>query len=49
VVVTDTIAPFRLDIDLLQDKLVVLEASALFADAIYRIHTDGSIVDLLEV
>ena len=48
VVVTDTIPPFRLTRDMVQTKLVVLEASALFAEAIHRIHTDGSIVDLLE-
>jgi phosphoribosylpyrophosphate synthetase len=29
-------------------KLVVLDAAGLFADAIQRIHTGGSIVELLE-
>jgi ribose-phosphate pyrophosphokinase len=47
VVVTDTIPPFRLEPDLVRNKLVVLEASSLFAEAIHRIHTGGSIVDLL--
>ena len=48
VVVTDTVPPFRLPPRIAQDKLVVLDAAALFAEAIRRIHTGGSIVDLLQ-
>lgn len=48
IVITDTIPPFRLDPALARDKLVIVEAAGLFAEAIGRIHSDGSIVDLLE-
>ena len=48
VVVTDTIPPFRLDSELARNKLVVLSAAPLFADAIQRIHAGGSLVELLE-
>ncbi|MCR4332151.1 MAG: ribose-phosphate diphosphokinase, partial [Sulfuricaulis sp.] len=49
IVVTDTIPPFRLDPELARNKLVVLPAAPLFAEAIRRIHTGGSLVELLEV
>ncbi len=48
VVITDTIPPFRLDLDLARTKLVTLDAARLFAEAIRRIHWGGSIVKLLE-
>jgi ribose-phosphate pyrophosphokinase len=48
VVVTDTLPPFRLSAELRANKLVVLDAARLFAEAIKRIHTGGSIVELLE-
>jgi len=48
VVVTDSVPPFRLDPGVVRDKLVVLGAAALFAEAIERTHGGGSIVDLLE-
>lgn len=48
VVVTDTIPPFRLDPKLVRDKLVVLPAAPMFAEAISRIHAGGSLVELLE-
>jgi ribose-phosphate pyrophosphokinase len=48
VVITNTIPPFRLAPDLVQNKLVVLDAATLFAEAISRIHSGGSIVELLE-
>jgi ribose-phosphate pyrophosphokinase len=48
IVVTDTIPPFRLDPGLAQNKLTVLSAAPLFAEAIRRIHTGGSLVELLE-
>jgi len=48
IVVTNTIPPFRLDSELVRAKLVILDASVLFADAIRRSHDGGSIVELLE-
>lgn len=47
VVVTNTVPPFRLDADLIREKLVVLDVTTLFAEAIKLIHSDESIVDLL--
>ncbi len=49
VVVTDTIPPFRLDPGLARDKLTVLSVAPLFAEAIRRIHSGGSLVELLEI
>jgi ribose-phosphate pyrophosphokinase len=46
-VVTDTVPPFRLDPDLVAQKVVVLSAAPLFADAIKAIHSGGSIAALL--
>lgn len=48
IVITDTIRPFRLDPKLTSGKVQVLDAASLFAEAIARIHDDGSIVELLE-
>jgi ribose-phosphate pyrophosphokinase len=48
VVITSTIPPFRLAPELVQNKLVVLDAAKLFAEAINRMHAGGSIVELLE-
>jgi ribose-phosphate pyrophosphokinase len=48
VIVTDTLPPIRLDPELVRSKLIVLEAAALFAQAIERIHSGGSIVELLQ-
>ncbi len=48
VVVTDSVAPFRLDPGLVKEKLVVLGAATHFATAIERIHGGGSIAELLE-
>lgn len=48
VVVTDTVPPFRLDPALVENRLEVLPASALFAAAIRCLHEDGSLADLLE-
>jgi ribose-phosphate pyrophosphokinase len=42
-VVTDTVPPFRLDPKLVEQKVVVLSAASLFADAIKAIHEGGSI------
>jgi ribose-phosphate pyrophosphokinase len=48
IVVTNTIPPFRLASDLIDKKVTVLDASQLFAEAIRRSHSGGSIVELLE-
>ena len=48
IVVTNTIPPFRLASDLINKKVTVLDASQLFAGAIRRSHSGGSIVELLE-
>lgn len=47
IVITDTIPPFRLTSEIVQPKLIVLEAATLFAEAIRNIHTNGSINGLL--
>ena len=47
-VVTDTIPPFRLDPALVRDKVIVLDTAPLFAEAIRRTHTGGSLVALVE-
>jgi len=46
-VVTNTLPPFRLDPELVRKRLTVLDVAPLFADAIRRMHSGGSIVDLL--
>jgi len=48
-VVTDSLPPFRLPPDLVRNKLIVLDAAALFAAAVKRIHEGGSLVELLEI
>ena len=48
IVITNTIPPFRLDSSVVRNKLTVLDASRLFAEAIWRMHSGGSIVELLE-
>jgi ribose-phosphate pyrophosphokinase len=48
VVVTSSVPPVRLGRDRLPDQLVVLDVAPLFAEAIRRLHTGGSIVELLE-
>jgi ribose-phosphate pyrophosphokinase len=47
-VITNTIPPRRIDPVLAQRKLVVLDVAPMVAEAIRRIHTGGSIVELLE-
>jgi ribose-phosphate pyrophosphokinase len=47
VIVTDTVPPLRLDPELVTRRLVTLPASELFAQAIARMHTGGSLVDLM--
>lgn len=48
ILVTDSIPPFRLASRDVLDKLVCLDTAPLFAEAIKRIHTGGSLVELLE-
>jgi ribose-phosphate pyrophosphokinase len=48
IVITNTIPPFRLDPGLVRNKLTVLDTTPLFANAVRRIHSGGSIVELLE-
>jgi ribose-phosphate pyrophosphokinase len=48
IVLTNTIPPFRLQSDLVHRKLTILDASPLFAEAIRRIHSCGSIVELIQ-
>lgn len=47
-VITDSIPPFRLDPALVRAKVTVLDTAPLFAEAIRRIHTGGSLTALLE-
>lgn len=47
-VITDTVPPFRIEGEFDPDRLTVLSAAPLFAEAIRRIHGGGSIVELLE-
>jgi len=49
VIVTDTVPPFRLDPALAKEKLTILSSTALFAEAIRRIHSGGSLVELLAI
>lgn len=46
-IVTDTIAPFRLEDDLLRSCVEIIRSAPLFAEAIRRLHSGGSIAELL--
>jgi ribose-phosphate pyrophosphokinase len=48
VLVTDTIPPFRLPPALLGSRVEVLDSAPLFAEAIRRLHSGGSLVELLQ-
>ncbi len=48
ILVTNTVPPFRLDPRLLEEKVRMIDAADLFAQAIARIHEGGSLVELLE-
>ena len=48
-VVTDTIPPFRLEGTPVYSKVEVLSTVGLFAEAIQRMHTGGSLVDLMSI
>jgi len=45
--VTDTVPPFRLPRDLAERRVETVNAAPLFAEAIRRLHEDGSLVELL--
>jgi ribose-phosphate pyrophosphokinase len=47
VVVTDTVPPFRLPAALVREKVEVLPAAPLLAEAIGRLHTERSLGDLV--
>ncbi len=47
IVVTDTVPPFRIEHGALKHKVDVLGSAVLFADAIDRLHSGGSITGLL--
>jgi ribose-phosphate pyrophosphokinase len=46
--VTDTVPPFRLPPELVKRRVEIVSAAPLFADAIRRLHENGSLVELLE-
>ena len=48
IVVTNTVPPFRLAMSPLRERLTVLDTAPMLAEAIRRMHTGGSIVDLLD-
>lgn len=47
IVVTDTVPPFRLPDELVRDRLTVIPAAPLFAEAIRRMHAGGSLSRLM--
>jgi len=47
VIVTNTIPPFRLPTELAEKRLTVLDAAPRFAEAVKRIHSGGSLVELM--
>ena len=48
IAVTDTVPPFQLDPAAVAKKLRVVSCATLFAEAIRRMHTGGSIAELLQ-
>ena len=48
IVITNTIAPFRLMEGTVKNKLTILDTTPLFAETIHRLHSGGSLVELLE-
>jgi ribose-phosphate pyrophosphokinase len=47
IIVTDTIPPLRVTAPELQSRLILVSTAGLFAEALRRLHSDGSIVELL--
>lgn len=48
IVISDSVPPFRVSDGAMKAKVVVLNTTALFAEAIHRLHTGGSVSELLE-
>lgn len=48
IVLADTVPPFRLENGAVRGKTALLSSTALFSDAIQRMHAGGSITDLME-
>jgi ribose-phosphate pyrophosphokinase len=48
IVVTDTVPPFRLAPEAIGSRVVVLETALFIAEAIRRIHSGGSLVELMQ-
>ncbi|MFP3942833.1 MAG: ribose-phosphate diphosphokinase [Alphaproteobacteria bacterium] len=48
VFITDTVPPFRLDRQVLNEHVEIISAAPLFAEAIRRCHENGSMISLLE-
>jgi ribose-phosphate pyrophosphokinase len=48
IVVTDTLPPFRIASEAVRARLEVVSVAPLFAEAIRRLHEEGSIVELLD-
>jgi ribose-phosphate pyrophosphokinase len=48
IVVTNTVPPLRSAMEVLRDRLVVLDTTPLLAEAIRQLHRGGSITELLE-
>jgi ribose-phosphate pyrophosphokinase len=48
IVVTNTVPPFRLSPELIENRVTTIDVAPLFAEAIRRIHEGGSLVELLE-
>ncbi len=46
-VITNTVEPFRLEGDFLAERVTVLDCAPLIGEAIRRLHTGGSLVELL--
>ncbi|MEM9482621.1 MAG: ribose-phosphate pyrophosphokinase [Cyanobacteria bacterium P01_F01_bin.116] len=49
VIITNTVAPFRLTAGEVKEKLTVLDTTPLFAETIRRLHSGGSLVELLDI
>jgi ribose-phosphate pyrophosphokinase len=48
IVVADTVPPFRLEPQVIGSRVVVLDSTPLVAEAIRRLHSGGSLVELLD-
>ena len=48
ILVTDSITPFRVDQKLLQEKIMIMDSSLLFARAMKRVQSGESVIDLQE-